>query len=248
MVMLAVPAAAGPVPDGLPHPNDLMTVYPVTWQGEQWLGRQSPLARQRPNDNYWLATPQTIWTDDQGRLHLKATQLGGRWFAVGLNSVKNDYSYGTYQFVVDTPMDALDPMAVVGMFTYNRDVVPSRQESDVELSRWGQPSPVARNAQWVVQPWTRRGHLLPFTVPPTQSMTYTIRWKPNSVTFTARQGDTGTGTVVNRWRSTKALPGTAQAGTEVHLNLWFLRGEAPYDRQPQEVVFRSFTYTPRDTA
>jgi hypothetical protein len=229
---------------GVPAKSDLTSVYPVMWEGQVWLGRESPLTTQMPNHNYWLATPQTVFTDDRGRLHLVARQCGLNWCGAGIATTKRDYGYGTYRFVLDTPMKKLDPVAVVGMFTYNKDVKPSQQESDVELSRWGSPSPTAPNAQWAVQPWTWPGHLVKFTVPRSAVMTYEFTWRPRSVIFRARLGAKPGGTIVNSWKSTAALPGTPVPGTEVHINLWFQGGQAPYSRTNQEVIFRSFTYTP----
>ena len=246
LVLTATTAGtASAFPAGVPSQNDLTSVMPVVWQGEAWTARESPVIRQNPNNNYWLATPDTVFTDDQDRLHLVASHCGINWCGAGVGTVKNDYGYGTYRFVLDTPLGDLDPMTVVGMFTFNKDVAPSRQESDVELSPWGEVDPNARNAQWVVQPWKDPGHLVPFTVPRTSSMTYEFTWRPKAVVFRARLGAGPSGPVVNSWKSTKALPGVPAPGTEVHLNIWFKKGLPPYDRSAQEAVFSSFTYTPR---
>lgn len=242
---VAGPATADPVPSRVPTQASLASVMPVLWNGETWTARESPLLRQNPNHNYWLATPDNVFVDDQNHLHLIGKQLAGRWFGAGVNTARSDYSYGTYRFVVETPMSDLDPNAVVGLFTYNQDVMPSRQESDVELSRWGQPDLTAANAQWVVQPWTEPGHLVHFTVPPTSPMTYEFTWRPKAVTFRARVGTSPSGKVVNSWKSRKALPGAAQPGTQVFINLWFRQGLAPYNQTDQEVVIDSFSYTPR---
>jgi len=239
------PAAADPAPIRAPAQVSLVSVMPVVWNGEVWTARESPALRQNPNQNYWMATPENVFVDDQQRLHLIGRQVGGRWFAASVNTVRNDYSYGTYRFVVETPMGNLDPNAAVGLFTYNQDVLPSRQESDVELSRWGQPDIGAANAQWVVQPWTEPGHVVHFNVPPSSPMTYEFTWRPKAVTFRARLGSSPTGKVINSWKSTKALPGAAQPGTQVFINLWFRKGLAPYSQTSQEVVLDSFTYTPR---
>ena len=244
-VLMAATAGTAVALPGTPSQNDLTSVMPVMWHGEVWTARESPLVPQNPNQNYWLATPDTVFTDSQDNLHLVAKQCGINWCGAGVSTVKNDYGYGTYRFVLATPMGNLDPMTVIGMFTYNKDVKPSRQESDVELSPWGQTSPTARNAQWVVQPWTSPGHLVPFTVPRSSSMTYEFTWRPKSVTFRARLGTDPNGPVLNSWKSTKALPGVPTPGTEVHLNIWFKKGLAPYDKSAQEAVFSDFTYTPR---
>src|SRR3954468_17758610 len=100
-----VPASAGPdSPVTRPGLNDVTSVLPVMWQNELWRARETGLVRQNPNMNYWLATPETAFTDDQDRLPLIAKSYAGNWFAVGLRSDRNDYGYGTYRFVLDTPM------------------------------------------------------------------------------------------------------------------------------------------------
>jgi hypothetical protein len=240
----ASPASARPGPAVPGLGVSVSSGMPLAWQGELWIGRESPLGKQPPNGNYWLATPKTAFTDAEGRLHLVASKVGGNWYGVGVNTVKSDYGYGTYRFVMDTPMSALDPMAVVGMFTYNQAVVPSRQESDVELSRWGQPRATAPNGQWVIQPWTQPGHLLKFTVPRNRPMTYEFTWLAKSVTFRAIAGASPTGRVVSSWKSTRALPGAPEPGTQVYLNLWFASGKPPYSGAAQEAVIRSFSYSP----
>jgi hypothetical protein len=240
----AAPVSAELVPGGAPVRVDTSALYPVSWDGVLWTARHSVVARQRPNDNYWLATPDSVFVDDAGKLHLRILQAGGNWYASGIRTVADNYGYGTYRFVVETPMGRLDPMSVVGLFTYNRDVPTTRLENDVELSRWGRSSITARNAQWVVQPWTLAGHLIPFTVPRTKPMTYEFTWKPRSVVFRARVGTSPTGKVINTWKSTAALPGAPAPGTHVNINLWLVRGMPPYSRAEQEVVIRSFDYIP----
>jgi hypothetical protein len=245
LVLTTATAGTASAVPGAPSSSELTSVMPVVWQDEVWTARESPLVRQNPNHNYWLATPETVFTDEQDRLHLIAGQCGANWCGAGVSTTKDDYGYGIYRFVLDTPMADLDPNAVIGMFTFNKDVAPSRQESDVELGSWGQPDPGARNAQWVVQPWKDPGHLVPFTVPRTMPMTYEFNWRPKSVTFKARMGAGPGGDVINTWKSTKYLPGVPTPGTTVHLNIWFRKGFAPYDKSSQEAVFSSFTYQPR---
>src|SRR4051812_28160812 len=126
--LAAGPASAGPVPSTSDN-------TPIYWAGNLWLARNSPVVQRGPAPNYWLAGPTNAYTDEQNRLHLLARQIEGRWFCAAVTSVKSDYGYGTYRFVINTPLRNFDPMAVVGMFTYNDSVAYSEghQEIDVEL-------------------------------------------------------------------------------------------------------------------
>jgi len=239
--VVAGPADAGTVPG-----KTIANNTPVYWAGNVWLAKNSPVVKQGPAPNYWLAGPTSAYTDSQNRLHLVARQIAGRWFCAAVTSTKSDYGYGTYRFVIDTPLKSFDRMAVVGMFTYNDSVAYStgHQEIDVELSRWGQPSTAAANSQYVVQPWRKRNHLLRFPAPiNAPSLTYEFTWLPSGVTFRLLKGSAPTARLIKTWK-TGAPPGEPTAGTHVNLNMWLYQGQAPYDQANHQVVFENFTYTP----
>jgi hypothetical protein len=234
-------ASAGPQP---PATTDYTAVYPVSWGGQLWLGRESPVTKQGPAPNYWLSTPDTVFTDSSGRLHLVAEQVGSQFYSVGIQSTKSNYGYGTYTVVVDTPLSSLDPIAVVGMYTYNRNYLPGRDEIDVELSRWGQPSPTFNNSQFVVQPWHLKNHLQAFLSPTDHTpLTFQWQWTKSAVYFREYDGVLPGATLIKKWTCASFSPAPLN-GTKMNFNLWFSRGQPPYNRQTQEVVFRSFTYGP----
>lgn len=227
-----------------PTPTDYSNVVPVVWQNQVWLGRLSPVTQEGPAPNYWLSTPETVFTDNEGRLHMVAEQVGSTWYSVSVQSQKSDYGYGDYRVVVDTPLQSLDPMAVVGMYTYNRNYIPGRDEVDVELSRWGQPSPTFNNSQFVVQPWHIKGHLQAFFSPTDRApLTFEWQWTPKGVFFREYDGLLPGAKLIKKWSETSFSPGPLK-GTKMNFNLWFNRGQPPYNKKTQEVVFRSFTYTP----
>jgi hypothetical protein len=235
-------AEAGPLPSGLPTAQDATSVVPITWEGQVWGARMSGPITQGPAPNHWLATPDTVYTDDQGYLHLEAKQIGGTWYSAGITSIKSDYGYGTYRYVVETPLANFDPMAVVGMFTYNNNTPSGHQEIDVELSRWGQPATAAANTQFVIQPWRVGNNLRRFYAPSDRALTYQWKWTPKYVLFKVLNGTTPNAPLIRKWKAKS--PPQPSSGTKVHLNLWWLRGQPPYSGQAQHVVFRSFDYTP----
>lgn len=220
---------------------------PVVWAGQTWLAKNSPVVQQGPAPNYWLASPENLYTDTSGRLHLIAKEIQGRYYCAEVETQASDFGYGTYRFVIDTPLEKLDPMAVVGMFTYNDNIPYSEgsQEIDVELSRWGQPSLTANNSQYVVQPWRQANHILRFPAPTqADALTYEFTWKPTGVVFKLRNGAAPNSPVLKKWKTAPPGVGAPQSGTRVHLNMWLYRGEAPYNKFSQEVIFQDFTYTP----
>ena len=229
-------AVAAATPVGQPVTN----YVPVVWSGQTWLAKNSPVLKAGPAPNYWL--PSNVTVDDQGYLHLLVSNVAGRWYCAALKST-NDFGYGTYRFAMSTPLADLDPNAVVGMFTYNSSPQYGHQEIDVELSRWGVPSPTAVNAQYVVQPWRLKHHLRRFVAPPAAVLTYEYTWLPSGVTFNLYNGSGADAPLVRTWH-TNAKPGPPEAGTKLNLNLWLYQGHPPYNNQHQEVVFQSFSYTP----
>lgn len=231
-------AVADPQPIGQPVTN----YVPVSWAGETWLAKNSPVLRAGPAPNYWLAAPTNVSVDADGYLHLSVEKIGGRWFCAAIQSTK-DYGYGTYRFVISTPLSSFDPNAVVGMFTYNNSPAYGHQEIDVELSKWGVPAPTAANAQYVVQPWRWKNHMRRFLAPPASALTYEYTWRPSGVVFKLYDGNTANAPVIKTWR-TNANPGPPMSGTKLNLNMWLFKGQPPYNNQTQEVVFQNFTYTP----
>ena len=149
----------------------------------------------------------------------------------------NSLGYGTYRFVLDTPVDALDPNVVLGLFTWSDDPAYAHRELDIEFSRWGGPG--NQNAQFVVQPYTPPGHLFRFDEPPSlPETTHEFAWDLSSVTF-ASSSPTA---VIAPHSFTDGIP---QAGGErVHLNLWLNSRRGPTDGQEVEVVIRQFEFLP----
>jgi hypothetical protein len=233
--LVVSPAGAQPV-----SLKQLSAVVPIEWQGELWQGRVS-VGKQSPGPSYWLTTPQTAFTDNLGRLHLVSRKVGGTWYAAGLDSLKSDYGYGLYRFVVETSLARMEPQAVVGLFTFNNSAVDGHLENDIELSRWGNPSATAPNTQFVVQPWRAARHLVKFFAKATKPMTYEFDWQPTSIVFRVRNGALPTSRVLRSWTFVTSHKPTS--GTELHLNLW-MHGTPVYAISSQEVILRSFTYTP----
>lgn len=234
LLTLAVPAVAQagkPVPPP-PGPST------VQWSGATWHVRDSGGQLQGPGPNRFSSSTNNVWVDASGALHLRITQNKAKWSSAEVFG-QGSLGYGTYRWVVDSPLAGLDAQAVLGLFTWSDDPAFNHRELDVEAARWGNASD-ATNAQFVVQPYDRPGNLRRFTIPVAPSRTtYEMTWSPGQVAFKAYAGLT----TIDAWTTTSAdVP--PPGDEKVHLNLWLFQGRAPQSGKGPEVVVRSFTHTP----
>lgn len=229
LACLVLPVAGAPDASAAPRT--------ISFSGETWTVKASN-GRVGPGPNYFSASTNNVWVDAQGRLHLRIAKSRGKWWnaeVIGMRSL----GHGTYTWTLDSPVDALDPNAVLGLFTWSNASDYANRELDIEFSRWSNPF-AAANAQFVVQPYDAPGHLQPFVQPAAASSAHGFTWGPGTVAFTSSTGSVPT------WTYTGA--DVPPAGDETpRMNLWLFRGAAPTDGKPVEVVIRSFTFTPLGT-
>jgi hypothetical protein len=199
----------------------------ILFSGRSWAvthgSLDPPAAPNRFSDD-----ARSVWVDAGGRLHLRLRRDGEEWLSAEVACTR-PLGYGTYSFVMHADIGALDPNVVVGLFTWSDDDAFANHEIDVEFSRWGDPA--ASDAQFAVQPYSARGHLVRFNVPRgIPHSTYSFRWEPASVTFA------GYADAVLRDR----VPPPEDA--RVHINIWLAGARAPIDKREAEVVVESFEF------
>jgi hypothetical protein len=133
-------------------------------------------------------------------------------------------------------VNALDPDAVLGLFTYGDD----DHEIDIEFSRWGRTNN-AWNAQFVVQPW-QAGQLFRWNIGPDAPTTHTFTWTPYAGTPNVQCMSIGS--AGNTLATASLVDPTAllQTGQYLHMNLWLFEGKAP--RKEVEVVISDVRYAP----
>ena len=83
------------------------------------------------------------------------------------------FGYGTYRFYVDTAPQKIDRNVTLGLFTWSDAPGYAHREIDVECGTWGNASD-ANNAQFVVQPYRPRGHLIRYYVPESEALPSTV--------------------------------------------------------------------------
>jgi hypothetical protein len=217
----------------------------LLFSGYEWGVRESDEAVY-PGPNYFSDSTENVWVDNEGQLHLRATERDGIWYCAEVN-LNSHLGYGTYVFQVEGAIGALDRNVVLGMFNYDSDTsIEHHGEFDIEFSMWGRT--VSPNAEYVVQPWTRDGNLHQWEMPRDVGLsTHSYNWERDSISFTSGRGQQvypPFDSVLGQWTYTDET-GIPEPGRErVTLNLWLFEAEPPSDSSEAEVVFNSFEHFP----
>lgn len=232
---LAMTSQPEPSPDAsAPASDQVVSGYgqSIEFAGYSWLTKiaTQPVG---PGPNYFSDGPDTVWVDEEGRLHLRlAPGDNGAWYAAEVVCTAS-FGYGTYQFLVDSPVDSLDPNVVLGLFTWDDDPAQNHRELDIEFARFGAPSSPA--GRYTVQPYQQAGNVFGFRQPPVSESLHMFMWSAAAVTFESAAGD-----LIAQHVFTSDIP--SPGNEHARMNLWLDRGYAPTDGQPVEIVIRDFTF------
>lgn len=189
-----------------------------------------------PGPNHFSDSAESVWVDEQGRLHLKMRQIGTTWYCAEVYTTQFT-TYGEHRFLVEGRIDLLDRNIVLGLFTYSNDA----SEIDIEFSRWGDPN-YAQIGSFTVQPWTTAGNCERFICHlDSVKSTHYFNWQPDSVTFASMHGhylgDPPTPNhYIHRWTyKGKDTPRNSH-NLRTHINYWLNRGDRPLDIRTLEVM------------
>jgi len=210
----------------------------VAFSGYSW-GVKASTEPAGPGPNLFSDSPENVWADAAGQLHLRITARNGVWRAAEV-VLDHSLGYGTYRFTIASPVGRLDPNVVLGLFTWSDDPAYNHREIDIEVARWGDAAR-ANNAQYVVQPYDHAGNIRTFVQPDAPATTQEFTWAPNRVSFRTA---TAAGTTIASWKYSG--PDVPRAGDErARVNLWLDGGAAPSDGVEVEVVLSRFSFTRR---
>lgn len=106
----------------------------ITWSGYIWDVRPAGTA-QGPGPNDWSDSTANVQVQGSDLLLSIVKNSAGNWTSSEIDNQQH-LGYGTYRWVVDTDLSALDANEVLGMFTYGGSD-PSNNEIDIEPSHWG---------------------------------------------------------------------------------------------------------------
>lgn len=217
----------------------------IDFSGYTWIVR--PSGEGGPGPNLWA--PDNVRVDENGYLHLRLTEKGGRWHCSEVYT-RQRFGFGRYEFTVIGPLDRLDKNIVLGLFNYpTRDVGPdATHEIDIEFARWGVAS--APPGNYTVWPATKalrqESKSFAFTLD-SNSSRHSFFWTPTNVLFQSfAESGRADETLLNSWRyqPTNATERISSSPMPVHINLWCFKGRPPADGQGLEIIVRSFRFTP----
>ncbi len=156
------------------------------WSGYDWWVKKSssPVG---PGPNYFSDSTNNVSIDAQGRLRLRITQASNIWQCAEI-VMQRTLGQGTYAFHIASPVDALDPNVVLGLFTWSDQSAFNNREIDFEAGRWAYPADY-QNAQFVVQPYYSPGHLVRYRIPPAATNCVpSFNWQTNAIGFLCTTG------------------------------------------------------------
>jgi len=222
-------------------PKSTAAARRIQFSGFEWLVKESSDQRVGPGPNYFSKDGVRV---DQRGLHLRVFGQNDRNYCAEVINGQS-LGYGTYRFVIGSNIDELDPNLVVGLFTWNDNPAYHHREIDIEISRWGVPA--NDNAQYVVQPYTRKANIVRFALPQgLEGVVLAFTWRPESVDFRASrlpssQPATPQALVIFEHRITTDVP--RAGGENARINLWLVNGRHPTGGA-DEVTIQSFEFQP----
>jgi hypothetical protein len=188
-----------------------------------------------PGPNLFSDSPDNVWVDSRGWLHLKLTYSEGRWYCAEVINTQS-LGLGRYSFQLGSPVSDFDPNVVLGLFTWSDYPAYNNREIDIEFTRWAKAENLT-NGQYVVQPYRRTGNLRRISQRPLASSTHSFDWRRSAVRFVSSSASPSTWTYRG---SDVPKPGSEH----VRMNLWLFRGAFPMNGRSAEVIVKSFKFEP----
>ncbi len=215
----------------------------INFSGYSWIVK-APSGKAEPGPNLWSTDSENVSVDGEGRLHLRVTKRNDAWYSAEVFTAQS-FGYGVYRFYLDTDVSNYDPNVAAGLFTWSDDPGFNHRELDVEFSTWTNVG--AKNAQYVVQPYTQAQNLHLYNYPSgINQTTQIITWQPSKIVFQSLRGHSASSSdstsVLEQWTFPGAIP--KPGGERVHINLWLVQGLVPKNGQSAELVVKKFEFTP----
>ena len=221
--------------------KEILKPRTISFAGYEWMVKRAdcPVG---PGPNHFSDRGEDIWVDEEG-LHLTISEHAGRWYCT--EAILNaSLGYGTYTFQTHGRVDIIDPMMVLGLFTWDgKAIEQNHREVDIEFARWGDADEYT-NCQYVVQPCSQcpgcDDRCTRFRVDLTDEesdLTHSLIWSPGTVEFSTYYGSA----MVHKWTHTGEY--VPEPGNEnIRFNFWLLNGDAPESSRGDEVVITDFTW------
>jgi len=213
----------------------------VTFSGYDWVVKDSRQRKLAPGPNYYSPSESSVRVGPSGHLHLAIRKEEDRWYCAEVFT-RQRFGYGLYSIRLSGLLATLDPVMVLGLFTYDTADPPLYQELDIEFSRWGKPE--SPWLHYTVQPYQERGRSHPASpdITTTDSL-HTFLWSPGEVLFSsyAVPGEGTEPVLVHQWRL-EAPDIPLPRRPAFRINFWLFQGLIP--EEGAEVVIKEFSFTP----
>ena len=196
-----------------------------------------------PGPNHFSDSAESVWVDENGKLHLKIRQIGGLWHCAEVWSLVLA-CWVNYLFLLESQVDLYDPNVVAGLFLYQDD----DHEIDIEFSRWGDPDYPC--GSYSVQPYYHQGNNRAFAMDLQGSWTsHSFNWQPDYIDFQSLHGHyseaSDDGFIIDQWHYTGADNPAESPEMLLHINLWLMSGLSPTDASEAELIVSHLVITPR---
>jgi hypothetical protein len=206
----------------------------LEFSGRQWFVKSGN--KLGPHSNVFSDSDTNVFVDAEGALHLVIDRRDNQWRCAEIMASES-LGYGEYRWIVAGDFAGFDRQAVLGLFTYETTL----REIDFELSKWGIEE--NENAQFVVQPHTKKSNIHRFDTGNAKVLTCSLEWSKTQVRGRCWTGEDITGDPLVEWKYTgRSIPPPGKE--RVRANLWLLDGKAPTTGTTQEMIVRKFEFRP----
>jgi hypothetical protein len=211
------------------------------FSGQWWEVKDSAGGKMGPGPNRF--SENNAWVDAAGRLHLRIQKDKDGVYSCAEVIGPQALGHGTYRFQIGSPVFDLDPVAVLGLFTWSNLPAENHREIDIEVTRWGRAK--GPSLHYAVQPYTAPGHEAAFFAEDVAARSvHALTWRSGGVDFESLAlFDDGATDPIAAWTYAGAdvpSPGDAAA----RINLWLYDGRRPAGGGTVEVVVEGFEFVP----
>ncbi len=214
----------------------------ITFSGIKWLVKDSRVVPKGPGNNWWSDDAESVWVDEEGALHLRIRNIGGKWFSAEVIS-QETFGYGSYTFFLASNIERYDPNIVVGLFAYEDD----KNEIDIEFSQWGNPDDVYGGYTVQPEPYTTENqYRFPLNLNGLYS-THKFTWKPKRIRFESFHDHfeqiPSNDYLIQKWTYTGAkIP--REGHVHLHINFWLFSKDigtnpAPQNHKEAELIVKA---------
>ena len=214
----------------------------IEFSGYKWVTKETYGKHTGPGNNYFSGAKENAFVDKESKLHLKLTNVDGKWYCPEVRLVEQ-LGYGRYYFYMDSLPQVLDKNIVIGMFVYDlQDTTNFHNEIDIEFSKWGHDS--SFNSQFVIQP----EELNAFRYESNLSLKtrHMIELRKHKITFSSAYPSSDSAKASVEYIRFKKKPGYTYYTKDerVIFNVWLFRASEPSNLKEFEVIISRFEFKP----